>query len=158
VSAVCEIGFCGSSLWEWVLWQQVLRTGFVAVVCENGFWGSILWNRVLWHQFLRMGFGVSDCEKGFCGSRFWEWILWHQTVVVNCVVAESEKTCSTFCSLEYGDADLSVYCDTSLEIYRILRVTIHMLRGFFHYIEDLIEGSILLEFLYVSKLQISLYN
>ena len=43
------------------------------------------------------------------------------------MVADSEKAFCPFCSLECGDANLSVYCDAGLEIYRILRVTIRML-------------------------------
>ena len=45
------------------------------------------------------------------------------------MVADCEKAFSTFCSLECGDCDLSVYCDSGLETYRVLRVTLHMLKG-----------------------------
>lgn len=75
------------------------------------------------------------------------------------MVAECEKTFCPVCSLEWGDADFSVYFDTGLEIYRKLRVTIHVLKmGCFNDVEDRIEGSVLLEFLNVSILPVSLYN
>jgi len=45
------------------------------------------------------------------------------------VQGDCEKEFSTFCSLMCGDADLSVYCGTGLEIHRILPVTIHMLKS-----------------------------
>jgi hypothetical protein len=77
---------------------------------------------------VRTGFVATVYENGFCGTRLREGILWQQIIGINCVVADCEEGFCPFCSLECGDADLSVYRDTGLEIYRILRVTIQMLK------------------------------
>jgi hypothetical protein len=74
------------------------------------------------------GFCGSSFEIGFFGTSLREGILWQQIIGTKCVVAGCEKAFYPFCSLECGDADLLVYRDTGLEIYRMQRVTIQMLK------------------------------
>lgn len=42
MAAVFDIVFCGRILRDRVLWQQCMRSGFVAVICEIGFFDSSL--------------------------------------------------------------------------------------------------------------------
>ena len=73
--ADCENGFCGSRLWNLVLWQHFVRMGIVAAVCENGFCGNSLWEWILWYQIAGRDFVATDYRNELCGSRLWGRIL-----------------------------------------------------------------------------------